>query len=30
MSHDMGLHEEISQKLPTGVSFAYDGLIVKF
>lgn len=30
MGHDMGLHEEMSKKLPTGVSFAYDGLIVKF
>lgn len=30
MSHDMGLHEEMSKKLPNGVEFAYDGLIVSF
>ena len=29
MSHDMGLHDEISKKLPPNVQFAYDGLIIK-
>lgn len=29
MSHDMGLHEEVSRDLPEGVHFAYDGLVVE-
>ncbi len=29
MSHDMGLHEEVSKQLPPHVSFAYDGLVVE-
>lgn len=28
MSHDMGLHAEVSKLLPCNVEFAYDGLIV--
>ena len=30
ISHDMGLHNDISKRLPNNVSFAYDKLIVKF
>lgn len=30
MSHDMGLHNDISKRLPNNISFAYDKLIVKF
>lgn len=30
MSHDMGKHEEVEKKLPKGVAFAYDGLVVAF
>ena len=26
MSHQMGLHDEVSKQLPENVSFAYDGL----
>ncbi len=29
ISHDMGLHEEVSRHLPDNVHLAYDGLIVK-
>ena len=29
MSHDMGLHEQISKILPANVQLAYDGLILK-
>lgn len=29
MSHRMGLHEEVSQELPKGVAFAYDGLVLE-
>ncbi|MDE7408067.1 MAG: MBL fold metallo-hydrolase, partial [Muribaculaceae bacterium] len=28
MSHDMGLHNEASMRLPEGVKLAYDGLII--
>lgn len=30
MSHDMGLHEEVSKQLPPNVKFAYDGLVLDF
>ena len=29
MSHRMGLHEEVSKELPSGVAFAYDGLVLE-
>lgn len=29
MSHEMGLHEEEQQKLPPGVNFAHDGLVIQ-
>ena len=28
MSHDMGLHAEVSKQLPPNVHFAYDGLVL--
>jgi len=28
ISHKLGLHEEVEQKLPPGISLAYDGLVV--
>ena len=30
MSHDMGLHEDVSKQLPLNVKFAYDGLVLDF
>lgn len=30
MSHDMGLHAEVSKQLPPNVKFAYDGLVLDF
>lgn len=30
MSHDMGLHEEVSKQLPDNTHFAYDGLVLDF
>lgn len=30
MSHDMGLHEEVSKQLPNNTHFAYDGLVLDF
>ena len=29
MSHDMGLHAEVSKQLPDGVELAYDGMVVQ-
>ena len=29
MSHQLGLHDEIDQQLPPGISLAYDGLVVE-
>ena len=29
ISHNMGFHEEVCEKLPTNVSLAYDGLVVE-
>jgi phosphoribosyl 1,2-cyclic phosphate phosphodiesterase len=29
ISHQMGLHEEISKELPTGIELAYDGLMIE-
>ena len=29
LSHDMGSHEEVSQKLPQGVEIAVDGMSIK-
>jgi phosphoribosyl 1,2-cyclic phosphate phosphodiesterase len=29
ISHNMGFHEEVCQKLPDSVSLAYDGLVVE-
>lgn len=29
LSHKMGLHQEISEELPEGISLAYDGLTIK-
>ena len=29
MSHDMGLHAEVSKQLPAGVELAYDGMVVQ-
>ena len=28
LSHQMGLHEEVSKELPHGVALAYDGLVI--
>ena len=29
ISHNMGFHEEVCEKLPANVSLAYDGLVVE-